>query len=81
MVCLIGSEYSMNGAPMSPINRVMKRDSRRAWLSGLAITLTTIVSYLAFWRLSPGATFVIGGTALVALIIFLWRAGPDGNGS
>lgn len=49
------------------------RDSIRAWLSGLAITLTTIVSYLAFWRLSPGVTFLIGGAALATLLTLLWK--------
>jgi len=71
-----GTEYSMIGAAMSPINGRM-RDSVRSWLSGLAITLTTIVSYLAFWHLSPGVTFMIGGVALVTLIVLLIRSGRD----
>ncbi len=50
-------------------------ESRRRWLSGLAITLTTIVSYLAFWRLAPGTTFIVGCAALLACLIALWVAG------
>lgn len=52
-----------------------KRDSTRTWLSGLAVILTTIVAYLAFWRLAPGTVFVIGCLALVAMVIAAWIAG------
>lgn len=62
---------------MSPINAPMGRDSRRRWLSGLAVTLTTIISYFAFWRLSPGVTFVVGGIALATLMLLVWKtSGP-----
>jgi hypothetical protein len=50
----------------------MRKESTRAWLSGLAITLTTIVAYFAFWHLSPGVTFVIGRIALFGLLISFW---------
>lgn len=59
----------MPGRQMSPIKAVMKKDSHRTWLSGLAVTLTTIVAYLAFWRLSPGVTFLVGCIALLGLIV------------
>jgi hypothetical protein len=49
--------------------------STRTWISGLAITLTTIVTYMAFWRLAPTVTFVIGCASLVAFAIALWVAG------
>ena len=49
--------------------------STRAWLSGLAITLTTIVTYMAFWRLAPTVTFVIGCVSLLAFAMALWVAG------
>ena len=65
----------MTKVTLSPISSRMKRDSLRNWLSGLAITLTTIVSYFAFWTLSPGVTFLIGGAALVTLLVLLWKAG------
>lgn len=52
-----------------------RTNSRRAWLSGLAVTLTTIVSYFAFWHLSPVVTFVIGCLALVGLVIAGWVLG------
>ena len=50
-------------------------ESRRQWLAGLAITLTTIVSYLTFWHLAPGVTFAVGGVALLAMIVAIWVAG------
>ncbi len=51
------------------------RGGRRAWLSGLAITLTTIIALFGFWRLSPGLTFVVACLALVGLVIAWWIAG------
>jgi hypothetical protein len=53
-------------------------ESRRQWISGLAITITALVCLFGFWRLSPGVTFVIATSALVALIFFFWLAGRDG---
>lgn len=52
-------------------------ESTRAWLSGLAITLTTVVALLGFWRLSPGATFIVACIALVGLAIAFWIAGGE----
>lgn len=60
---------------MSP--RPTERESTRAWLSGLAITLTVIISYLAFWHLSPGWTFLVGAAALVGMGLAIWRAGAE----
>lgn len=51
--------------------------SRRSWLAGLAITLTTIVSYLAFWHLAPGTTFIVGCVALLGLLIAAWVMGKE----
>ena len=51
------------------------RETRRRWIAGLAITLTTIISYMAFWHLAPVATFLIGCAALVACVIAFWIAG------
>lgn len=51
------------------------RETRRTWFAGVAVTLTTIVAYMAFWRLSPILTFVIGCLALVGLIFTAWMYG------
>ena len=59
------------------MNTPMKRESRRAWLSGLAITLTSLIALFGFWRLAPGITFLIASVALVGLLIALWVAGKD----
>lgn len=69
IVCPWESEQDM------PDNMRQPRESTRVWLTGLAVTLTTIVSYLAFWRLSPGSTFVVGIIALLGLIISAWYYG------
>jgi hypothetical protein len=55
-------------------SRIQKR---RKWLSGLAISLTTIVAYLAFWRIAPGTTFIVGCTALMGMVIASWIYGRD----
>jgi hypothetical protein len=49
-----------------------KRESTRTWLSGLAITITTLVCLFGFWRLSPGVTFIVACLALAVLSILLW---------
>ncbi len=54
---------------------VKRVEGRRKWLSGLAITLTTIIAYLAFWRLSPVVTFVVGCASLIAMAVAIWIAG------
>ncbi len=60
---------------MSPLSQI-----RRKWLSGLAVTLTTIVTYMAFWRLAPVTTFVIGCLAFIGMIIAAWWFGKGANG-
>lgn len=50
-------------------------ERRRRWVSGLAVTLCTIVAYLAFWHLAPVATFVIGTIALFGMAVFGWIMG------
>ena len=54
-----------------------KSASTRAWVSGLAVSLTTIVAYLAFWKISPIATFLIGCAALVGLLIAGYFLGAE----
>lgn len=53
------------------------RETTRVWLSGLAVTLTTILAFFAFWRLSPGVTFLIGCLALIGLIVAAWYFGRE----
>lgn len=55
----------------------MKKIGLRGWVSGLAITLTALVSLFAFWRLSPGITFVVAVCSTIALVAFIWREGRD----
>jgi hypothetical protein len=50
----------------------VRRESRRQWIAGLAITLTALVCLFGFWRLSPGTTFVVSLIALAGLIFFFW---------
>jgi hypothetical protein len=52
-------------------------ESKRQWVSGLAITLTALVCLFAFWHLSPGLTFLIAICSLVALVGLFWVAGAD----
>jgi hypothetical protein len=54
-------------------------ETKRQWISGLAITVTTLVCLFAFWRLSPGATFIIAFGSLVALLALFWFAGKPSN--
>lgn len=52
-----------------------QREPLRVWLSGLAVTLTAVVSYMAFWHLSPGLTFMVAVGALVASMVAAWHYG------
>lgn len=54
-----------------------KSTSIRSWVSGLAITIATIVGLFAFWRLSPGITYLIAVGAMMVLLISIWVAGKD----
>jgi multisubunit Na+/H+ antiporter MnhB subunit len=60
----------MSRAPSNP-------DSRRRWISGLAVTLTTIGAYMAFWHLSPIVTFAAGCVALIAMLVAAWIYGKE----
>jgi uncharacterized membrane protein YhhN len=53
--------------------------STRSWLSGLVITVTTIVALFGFWRLAPVVTFLVACFALAALVVALWIAGGPTN--
>lgn len=55
-------------------------ETQRQWISGLAITLTTLVSLFGFCRLSPGATFVVASCALIALVFLFWFEGKEAEG-
>jgi hypothetical protein len=56
---------------------VHRVESKRQWASGLAITLTSLVCLFAFWRISPGITFVVAVCALFALVVLFWLAGSE----
>ncbi len=47
----------------------------RAWLEGMAVSVTTIICFFGFWRLSPGITLIIACLALIVLVALLWREG------
>lgn len=68
------AEYPVREA-MPPPNRPI--ESKRRWLSGLAVTVATIVSYMAFWRLAPGVVFVVGCVAFVGLVVAAWVLGKN----
>jgi hypothetical protein len=59
---------------------LMAQQTTRQWIFGVLITLTTLVCLFGFWRLSPGATFIVASGALIALVIFFWLAGKNGGG-
>ena len=67
----------------SPLPMVSDRAAERegAWIEGelvgLAVTLTIIVAYFAFWHLSPVVTFVVGCVALVGLGVAAWVLGGE----
>jgi CHASE2 domain-containing sensor protein len=44
-------------------------ESKRRWISALAVTVSAIVSYMAFWHLWPIPTFLIGCAASLVLIV------------
>jgi len=45
-----------------------KIESRRRWISALIVTVSAVVSYMAFWHLWPVLTFLVGCVAAVLLI-------------
>lgn len=54
-----------------------KHITLRSWISGLVITVSTIVAYFAFWHLSPKLTFIIGCLSLFIMIIAMWFSGEN----
>ena len=63
----------------SAMSKVVRRESTRAWLSGLSIVVTTLIGLFAFWRLSPGATFIVASVAFLGLMVALWAAGKESD--
>jgi hypothetical protein len=49
--------------------------SKQHWLSSLAITLTVFVLLFAFWRIAPGATYLVALGALMCFVGTMWEAG------
>lgn len=64
---------------MAKLHRPQPHVGFRAWIAGLLVTLTTIVVYMAFWRIAPVPTFLIGCAALVAMLIAAWWFGEEVN--
>ena len=58
-----------------------RQETKRQWISGLAIVLTALVCLFGFARISPGLTFLIAAIAFVALVIFFWLAGRQAEGN
>jgi len=56
---------------------VHRHQTKHQWLSGLAIILTSLICLFGFWRLSPGVTFIVAATALIALVVLFWIAGKE----
>ncbi len=46
-----------------------KLESKRRWVSALTVTVSAVISYMAFWHLWPVATFAIGCVAALALVV------------
>ncbi|MCB2083344.1 MAG: hypothetical protein KDD90_04750 [Sphingomonadaceae bacterium] len=59
------------------MNGTMPPESKRKWLSGLAITVTSLVALFGFWRIAPGTTYLIAVGALICLVCALWVAGKE----
>lgn len=56
-------------------------ESKRQWISGLAITITALVCLFGFSKLAPSTTFVVALGAFVALVVIFWIAGKPDDGS
>ncbi|MDR7155358.1 hypothetical protein J2W40_002185 [Sphingobium xenophagum] len=52
----------------------------RAWLSGLAVVIAVVVSFIGFSRVSIGWTLVVSTAIFLGLITFLWVAGGGKKG-
>lgn len=39
--------------------------------------MTALIALFGFWRLSPGATFIVAVVASIALVAALWMAGKE----
>lgn len=52
----------------------------RAWLSGLAVVIAVIVSFIGFARVSVGWTLVVSTVIFFGLVAFLWAAGGGKKG-
>ena len=55
--------------------RVQPRETTRQWLSGVAVMVATVVSFIGFARVSIGWTLALSTIIVVGLVIFLWAAG------
>ena len=54
-----------------------REESKRQWISGLAITLTALVCLFAFNRLWPDITLAIAVISLIGIIVLFWVTGKQ----
>ena len=52
-----------------------KPETARSWLTGLAVVIAVIVSYVGFASVSVEWTLAIATLVFVGLVLFLWRTG------
>lgn len=55
----------------------MRDDASMKWATRIAVPVTCIVCLFAFWRLSPGVTWILALAALAGLVAALWIAGKE----
>lgn len=51
------------------------KETRRQWVTGVALMVATVISVVGFARISPALTMVIATASLVAILVFLWVVG------
>lgn len=51
------------------------REHARQWWMGVIVTVSIVVSFIGFSRVSVGWTIAISTVVLVGLLVFLWAAG------
>ena len=49
--------------------------TKRQWISGLAIILTALVCLFSFSKLAPDVTLIVALVALVVLVALFWWTG------
>lgn len=57
-----------------------REQSRRHWVSGLALAATVLACLFALARVAPEATYIMAAVALIVLVVVFWRAGKAKEG-